>query len=85
MNALNVDCATISVLMGQWHDGELPGDEHQAFEEHLLFCPPCLVQNQKLKGALAALSHAARAAAPQDLTHRLATIVEARAGAGAAG
>jgi hypothetical protein len=59
MSAAEVDCRVVQRLLGRWHDGELPADESEVFEEHLVLCPPCLVENQRLTVALAALERVA--------------------------
>ena len=60
MQASNVSCDVIFGLLGRWHDGDMAEHDRDAYEQHLLFCPPCLQQNDKLRLALAALGQAAR-------------------------
>jgi hypothetical protein len=54
-----VDCRTLHGLLGRWYDGDLPPEDAEGFEEHLVLCPPCLVENRRLRVALAALAGAA--------------------------
>jgi hypothetical protein len=54
--------------------------DRDAFEQHLLFCPPCMAQNDKAGLALAALTSAPTTPPPGDLVDRLAARVTAWAG-----
>ena len=62
-----IDCRVTARLLGRWYDHDLPPDEAQTFEEHLLLCPPCLVEAKRLRGALSALQ-AAAGQAPSQVT-----------------
>ena len=57
----SLDCRTTLNLLGRWYDHDLPFDEAAAFEEHLVACPPCRVENQRLRVALRSLRAAAQA------------------------
>ncbi|WP_131787982.1 zf-HC2 domain-containing protein [Protofrankia symbiont of Coriaria ruscifolia] len=39
--ALDISCDVVFDLVGAWYDGELTDNDQNAFEQHLLFCPPC--------------------------------------------
>lgn len=54
-----IDCARASRLLGAWHDGELPEDDRDLFEQHLLICPTCLHLKDNLQVALAAFRRVA--------------------------
>jgi hypothetical protein len=60
MNAATVSCAVISGLLGRWYDSDLPEGERDAYEQHLLLCPPCLVRSENYRTAITALPGAAR-------------------------
>ena len=59
MNAAEIDCATIARLRWPWLDGELGPADSDAYEQHLLFCPPCLTMTANARAALHALVGAA--------------------------
>lgn len=80
MRAVDVRCDVLSGLVGRWHMGSLRDVDLDAYEQHLLFCPPCLVQNDKARLGFAALSAAATEPPPEDLVHRLTNWVSSRAG-----
>lgn len=63
MNAATVSCDVIFGLLGRWYDGDLPERERDAYEQHLLLCPPCLVQGENYRMALTALPDVAHVAA----------------------
>jgi hypothetical protein len=56
--------------------------DRNSYEQHLLFCPPCLAQNDKARPSLAALAGAAATPPPEDLLGRLTAMVDARAPGG---
>jgi Putative zinc-finger len=76
MRASDVSCDVISGLMGRWRDGDLPERDSNAYEQHLLFCPPCLIRNDKARLALDALRGAATAAPGDDLRDRLVRLAQ---------
>jgi hypothetical protein len=82
MSAVNTRCEVISGLIGSWHTGTMRDVDRDAFEQHLLFCPPCLVQHDKARLAFAALAAAPRERPPAELVARLADQVSAGAGGG---
>ena len=57
------DCHTADRLLGRWYDGQIDPEDATLYEQHLLQCPPCLVENQWLRAALHALQDAATGAA----------------------
>lgn len=81
MNAVDARCDVISGLLGRWHAGTLRAADRDAFEQHLLFCPPCLAQHDKARLAVAALVRAPGTAAPVALVERLVARVD-RSGGG---
>ena len=64
MSRSDVDCALILQRMGRYHDGDLPEDQADRFEQHLLQCPPCLVEVRRLRAALRYLTEAAASVPP---------------------
>jgi anti-sigma factor RsiW len=67
-----VDCRLVQRLMGRYHDGDLADDRGDTFEQHLLQCPPCLVEYRRLRVALDHLAGAAAEPVPPELAARLA-------------
>jgi hypothetical protein len=59
VRASDVDCVVMHRLLGRWHDGRMEAEDGELYEQHLLLCPPCLVDNQRLRIALTALEAAA--------------------------
>jgi hypothetical protein len=55
IRASDVSCDVIVGLIGRWLDGDMEDEDRDAYEQHLLFCPPCLVRTGKTRRALAAL------------------------------
>jgi hypothetical protein len=80
VDAIDVRCDVISALVVRWQRAGLEDVERDAYEQHLLFCPPCLVQNDKARLAFAALPAAATERPPDDLVGRLAEQVVAGVG-----
>jgi hypothetical protein len=78
MRASDVSCDVVFGLIGRWMDGEMTERDRDAYEQHLLFCPPCLAQNDKARLALAALREATTAAPGDDIRRRLAQLVQAK-------
>jgi hypothetical protein len=72
LNPASARCDAISGLVGRWQKGLLSDIHRHAYEQHLLFCPPCLVQNDKARLAFAALPAAATEPPPVDLVRRMA-------------
>ncbi len=79
MRTVDVRCDVLSGLIGQWHAGTLRDADRDAYEQHLLFCPPCLVQNDKARLSFTALSAAATQPPPEGLVHRLTDRVRSQA------
>jgi anti-sigma factor RsiW len=65
------DCTLVQQLIGRYHDGELAGERADAFEQHLLQCPPCLVEVRRLRATLRYLDEAAAAVGPAGVVERL--------------
>ncbi|MFK3981429.1 hypothetical protein ACI2K4_13755 [Micromonospora sp. NPDC050397] len=70
MGASEVSCAVVVGLMGRWRVGELESDR-EAFEEHLMFCPPCLAHNDKVRIALLGLAEAGRSRPAPEVRRRV--------------
>lgn len=62
-------------LMIRWLAGDLDERDGEVYEQHLLFCPPCLIQKDKARIALAALPTAATVSAPERLVDELTGLV----------
>jgi hypothetical protein len=56
ITASDVSCEVISGLVGRWQDGDMSDHDRDAFEQHLLFCPPCLIQIDRMRIGLAVLA-----------------------------
>jgi hypothetical protein len=75
VRAVDARCDALSTLVVRWHTGMMLERDHDAYEQHLLFCPPCLVQNDKARLSLAALPAGANEVPPEDLVARLERLV----------
>jgi hypothetical protein len=79
MRVGDITCETVGALMTRWYDQALTDIESDGYEQHLLLCPPCLVQAAKLRTALGALralgSAPSPGAATADLVRGLAAVV----------
>ncbi|HEV2371966.1 MAG TPA: zf-HC2 domain-containing protein [Streptosporangiaceae bacterium] len=75
--AMGLSCQDVFGLVGRWHDGDMPGPERDSYEQHLLFCPPCLAQVGNVRTALIALREAATVMAGDGLHGRLRGLIEA--------
>ncbi len=75
MSTLDISCEDIFDLVGAWHDRELSERDQNAFEQHLLICPPCLAYSDRVRRALAALEATATVAVPEGLSGRVTTAV----------
>jgi hypothetical protein len=75
MRASDVSCDLIAGLIGRWWDGGMDDRDRDAYEQHLLFCPPCMVQNDKARTALTALGRATLEPVPADLHRELLTLL----------
>jgi hypothetical protein len=71
MSTVRDRCDVVSALIAKWHTGAMRPKDRDSYEQHLLFCPPCLIQNDKARLALAALSTAASQPPPADLVRQL--------------
>ena len=76
IRARDVSCDVIVGLIGRWLDGDMDDGDRDAYEQHLLFCPACLVQTGKTRRALAALRETPAAFPDDNLRHRLARLVQ---------
>ena len=75
MRAADMTCDLVAGLMSRWWDGDMDDRDRDAYEQHLLFCPPCMVQNDKARVALTALARAAREPVPADLHRDLVALL----------
>lgn len=71
MRAVDSRCDVVSSLISSWHDGSMRDADRSGYEQHLLFCPPCLAQNDKARLALGALHSPPSASPPPELLDRL--------------
>jgi hypothetical protein len=71
IRASDVSCDVIVGLIGRWLDGDMDDGDRDAYEQHLLFCPPCLVQTGKTRRALTALREIPAAVPDERLMRRL--------------
>jgi hypothetical protein len=76
IRARDVSCDVIVGLVGRWLDGDMDDGDRDAYEQHLLFCPPCLVQTGKTRRAVVALREMPGAFPDDNLRHRLARLVQ---------
>jgi hypothetical protein len=76
VKAVHLTCQVLTGLRWQWFDHTLPEEDTEAYEEHLLFCPPCLVENDKARVALVALRDAAVPVPVESLVRRLAATTQ---------
>jgi hypothetical protein len=67
VSATDISCQAVGGLLTRWYDGVLTGVEADAYEQHILLCRPCQVQNDKLRTALSALPEVADSAVGTDL------------------
>lgn len=80
MNDIDSRCNVVSGLIGRWHLGRLREVDLEAFEQHLLYCPPCLVQHDKARAALGVLRSVPDSTAPPRLVEDLRSMVLALTG-----
>lgn len=80
MRASDVNCQVIFGLLGRWRDGDMTARDRDAYEQHLIFCPPCLRQHEKMRLALAALNNALGALSNNDIRQNLAEIIRKACG-----
>lgn len=71
MRVGDISCRAVGGLLSRWYDGALSEVESDAYEQHLLVCPPCLTQNDNLRAGLTALPAVADADPPADLISSL--------------
>lgn len=67
-----VTCAELEVLLADYVDGTLPGDQKTALESHLRECPSCAEFAADVTGAVHFMERAAEIAPPPDLVTRIA-------------
>lgn len=68
MNPATASCDVIVGLVGRWQAGDLPAEESDVYEQHLLFCPPCLTYAENYRTALSVLPRiASSATVPREL------------------
>ena len=71
MKVADVNCRVVSGLLSRWYDGTLEAVDADLYEQHVMVCPPCRRQNDKLHDALAALKVSADARPPAALLAEL--------------
>lgn len=71
MSAATLTCEMLTSLRWRWLDGGLSEDDTEAYEQHLLFCPPCLVETDKARASLTALRGVAVTAPAEELVRHL--------------
>src|SRR5881409_2770404 len=67
------DCQRIDALVTPFIDGQLPGDDRRAVEEHLRVCAPChsrVIAEQAVHDLIRARCHALDASAPGPLREK---------------
>jgi hypothetical protein len=82
MNAARDRCDVVSGLVASWQAGTMRDVDRNAYEQHLLYCPPCLIQNDKARLALTALRSAPVTPPSDDLVARLTERITTWAGGG---
>jgi hypothetical protein len=80
VNAVEARCDVVAGLVSRWHFGTMRAVDREAYEQHLLFCPPCLVQNDKARLSFAALADVPTVVPPQELVDGLTAMVAAPEG-----
>lgn len=74
----DVSCDVIAKLTIRWICGRMPETDRVAYEEHLVCCPPCMLQMGKARIALTMLPEAADAEPSPALIENLVDIVRRR-------
>jgi anti-sigma factor RsiW len=59
----HTSCSAIVPLISTWSDGDLDEADRDAFEQHLLLCPPCLARSEADRWARRSVLAAATALA----------------------
>ncbi|MDF5752746.1 zf-HC2 domain-containing protein [Spongiactinospora sp. TRM90649] len=83
MRAVDMSCEVVAGLVVPWLGApggeEMSERELDAFEQHLLYCPPCMAYGRNARIALDALRAAGPGAVSRDLRESLAALVRAAA------
>lgn len=66
-----MNCAEVEILLADYVDGTIRGDEKPALEAHLASCQSCAIMAQDAAGALAFMERAAAVEAPPELITRI--------------
>lgn len=64
-------CADLEILLAEYVDGTLHGEQKSAVEEHLAICPECAELARDAAGAVAFMGRAATLDAPPELVTRI--------------
>jgi len=64
-------CADLEILLADYVDGTIHGEQKSAIEEHLVKCPGCEEMARDAAGAVAFMQRAANVEAPPELVTRI--------------
>jgi anti-sigma factor RsiW len=59
MSPVDLTCAELVELVTEYLDDALPDHELTRFEEHLVFCSPCVTHLEQMRRTIAATEHLA--------------------------
>ncbi|MBZ5605903.1 MAG: zf-HC2 domain-containing protein [Acidobacteriia bacterium] len=66
-----MNCADIEILLADYVDGTIRGEQKSALEQHLATCPECAELARDAAGAVAFMERAATVEAPPELVTRI--------------
>jgi hypothetical protein len=66
-----MNCADFEIVLADYVDGTLRGEEKSAFEKHLAECPGCAELTREAQGAIAFIERTAVVEAPPELVTRI--------------
>jgi anti-sigma factor RsiW len=66
-----MNCADFEILLADYVDGVIPGEQKSAFEAHLAECPACAEMTRDVQGAIGFMERAALVEAPPELVTRI--------------
>ena len=66
-----MNCADIEILLADYVDGNVRGEQKSALEQHLAACPECAELARDAAGAVAFMERAAIVEAPPELVTRI--------------
>ncbi len=66
-----MNCAEVEILLADYVDGTIRGEERSALEAHLASCQACAAMAQDAAGAVAFMERAAAVEAPPELVTRI--------------